>query len=842
MKNRFTYLWIFMLLATALQAQIQTLSISGTVMNINTTVPIANHEVTIQIDSLYGMPYYNTTTTNSNGFYENFITFTPGMVSQGNVNVSTIDCNGSIHSQTLPYSPTILSLTANFEICADSTPTGCQSSFDYYTDSVSNLTYFYDQSTGNPFAWFWDFGDGAVSTEQNPVHAYAQAGNYFTTLTISTAGGCTSTSTQIVHIYGQPVGCQAVFTYSPNNPAYPNQIQFTDLSYGSMENWNWDFGDGTYSTEQNPIHTYANGGLYNVCLNIYSSDSSCNSTYCMGVISGNPGGPCQAYYNYLIEYAVDTITGIPNVTAMFFDQSSGNINSWLWNFGDGTSSSEQNPVHAFMPNSYYMVCLTIQGDSNCTDTYCDTIFTGMPVGCEASWYHYPIDTLNMLAHTFQFVNTSTGNYTQLMWDFGDGTYSTDQTPIHTFAPGQWVTCLTISNPMPPSGCSDAECQTIIVDSIFPCNSSFSYQVSNLTASFNGYLLNGQSATYAWNFGDPLYFGIGEGQNVTHTYSAPGLYSVTLTTTTPEGCTFCSVQQVLVGDSSNVQNIQGTVLAGNYIPTGIVFLLPTTSLWIWNAQMATIDSTGHYFFGSVLPGSYHILAVPFSVNGDTMAYLPTYYGDVIFWEQATIVTLGTAAPAYNINLVACNGINPGGGLINGNITTTGLKAGMSDVNILLLDEQDQPLVFDKSNAAGAFDFTTLAYGTYTIWAEMHGVTTIPVQVTLSEVNPTATVNLKLSGTSVMGIGDENSLIKSIGQIYPNPVTSGASLEITTLKPVMLQISIVDAMGRIVSTTTSTMNGNELINLNTQSLPSGIYTLLITGDDGSRMQRKLVKATR
>lgn len=842
MKNRLTFLWIFLLMAIGLQAQIQTLTVTGTITNISTLAPIPNNVVNISIDSANGFVYFNSVLTNDSGVYQDVITITPGTTSQGIVVVSAIDCNGAYHTQTQFFSTNTPIVVFDFQICGDTIPGDCQSSFDYFADSLSfsNTVHFYDQSIGDPIAWFWDFGDGAISTEQNPIYTYPNSGNYFVTLTITTANGCSSTSAKIVYVGGQPGGCQASFNYFNSNPAYPNQIQFTDQSFGNPQNWFWDFGDGTYSSEQNPNHTYLNAGLYNVCLSISSPDSSCNDMLCMPIFIGNPGGDCQANYSYLIEYIGDTMGGITGATVQFFDQSIGNINSWFWSFGDGTSSTEQNPVHVFMPNSAFMVCLTVQGDSSCTSTFCDTIFTGMQVDCQASFYYYPIGTPNQNINTFQFENTSTGSFTNVMWDFGDGNYSTEPSPIHTFTQGIWNVCLTISDQSPGGTCSDITCQTIIIDSTINCENGFSYQSTDLTVQFNGYMLGGDSATYLWDFGDPLYFGYGEGANVTHTYSAPGLYFVSLTTTTSSGCTFSSSKEVLVGDSMSIEIVQGTITAGNSYPeSGIVLLLPATSLWVWNAQITTIDSMGHYFFDNVLPGSYHILAIPFSVNGDTMAYLPTYYGDVIFWEQATLVTLGTAAPAYNINLVACNGLILGPGNINGNITSTGLKAGMSDVNILLLDEQNQPLVFDKSSTSGGFDFSTLAYGSYTIWAEMHGVTTVPVKVTLSEENPTATVNLKLSGNSVMGIGDANSLVKSVGQVYPNPVSSNATLEIVTLKPVNFQTTLLDAMGRTIRLTSTNVNGSEQIQLNTQDLPNGVYTLLLTGDDGSRIQRKLIK---
>ncbi|PKP22691.1 MAG: hypothetical protein CVU06_09265 [Bacteroidetes bacterium HGW-Bacteroidetes-22] len=168
--------------------------------------------------------------------------------------------------------------------------------------------------------------------------------------------------------------------------------------------------------------------------------------------------------------------------------------------------------------------------------------------------------------------------------------------------------------------------------------------------------------------------------------------------------------------------------------------------------------------------------------------------------------------------------------------------MYDVNIMLLDQQNNPLVFDRSDAAGSFDFNALAYGTYTIWAELHGVSTLPVTLTLSAGKPFATVNLKLDGTSVMGIGTAGILESTFGQVYPNPVEDLAKIEVTTLLPVPFELSLINTMGQVVMNKYVVVNGNSLLEVETTGLPTGVYTLLLRGNDGSRLLRKFVKANR
>ncbi len=812
----------------------QGVNLSGTATYLTTGQPVADQEVIIQSDSSGGSFYYNTVTTNSNGFYQDFVpvnTSIPGLLS-----VSTMNCNGSLLTQSLAYGPNNFTLTADFQLCQDSISPDCQSAFYYVHDSTGTGVQFTDISLGNPIAWLWDFGDGSTSSQQHPYHFYPQTGMYTVTLTISTSTGCTSVSTLLVSV-GFGAGCQANFTWflldtiGPNTPV---SIQFTDLSTGNPQYWSWNFGDGSISTQQNPIHTYSQPGTYTVCLTIQSIDSSCYDEICLPVWIGNPTN-CAAFYTY---YPLDSNNFNQPSTIQFVDQSAGQPVTWFWSFGDGTSSTEQNPVHTYAIGGLYDVCLTIQGaDSSCFDTFCQQVYAGgSSPDCQAMFYHYPIDSLGMSGE-IQFVDQSLGNPMTWLWNFGDGNTSTMQNPLHTYnQPGMYNVCLTIENPA--TNCFDSLCIMIWVNtSGGDCINAFSATPNGMVVLFDGYLLSGEPAQYVWDLGDGNF---ANGNPVTHTYAGLGSYTVSLTTTTTTGCTHTSQQTIYLNDTLNYQTIQGTVTAGNMIPDdGIVLLIPENGIWTWGALETPIDQAGHFIFTNVAPGNYHLLAIPYSVNGDTMAYLPTYYGDVIFWEQATLVTLGTALSGYNIQLVPCNGIISGQGMITGSITSTGLKAAMSNVNILLLDEENQALAFNLSNSEGGFGFGDMAFGIYTIWAEMHGVTTVPVTVTLSENNPAQTVNLKLSGNSVTGFQERPEAIFSLGNVFPNPLSSSAGIKCITLRPTRITLSIISATGQIVSSETTSMNGTQTIELNTANLPAGFYFLNISAENGYSVQTKFMK---
>lgn len=139
---------------------------------------------------------------------------------------------------------------------------------------------FTDLSTGVPTSWSWSFGDGNTSTEQNASHEYSKGGQYTVKLTAKNAvGSNTTTKTKYITVEYVPV---ASFSASPTSGTAPLNVSFTDKSTGYPESWNWDFGDGSTSTEQKPVHTYSEAGKYTVNLtvtNLAGSSSKSMSSY-----------------------------------------------------------------------------------------------------------------------------------------------------------------------------------------------------------------------------------------------------------------------------------------------------------------------------------------------------------------------------------------------------------------------------------------------------------------------------------------------------------------------------------------------------------------------------------
>ena len=366
---------------------------------------------------------------------------------------------------------------------------------------------FVDLSTGDPDTWYWDFGDGFTSTESDPVHTYLTNGTYTVCLTVSNlAGSDTYCDDVTIDSYLAPT---AYFIHS-GDPI----VTFTDLSTGGPTSWFWDFDDGFTSTLQNPIHTYTENGTYNVCLTATNGVGS--STTCQDVVISSYTAPV-AYFSH---------TGDPFVT--FTDLSTNEPDEWFWDFGDGITSTLENPTHNFTENGTYEVCLTATNDIG-SDTYCENIVI--------DGYAAPVALFSFSGDPdVSFTDLSTGDPTSWSWDFDDGDFSTLQNPDHTFVEdGTYNVCLTVEGP----GGSDEGCMNVIINNAGSAPiAGFTYVISGpLTVTFTDISIN-DPTDWVWDFGDGAISGI---QNTAHTYATIGSYNVCLTATNAAGFnTYCKL--------------------------------------------------------------------------------------------------------------------------------------------------------------------------------------------------------------------------------------------------------------------------------------------------------------
>lgn len=159
---------------------------------------------------------------------------------------------------------TLVGLPALVAGCAKAPVAGLAT--DKARGAVGEVVRFTDESTGEIASWSWKFGDGYVSTEQNPSHTYTDLEmlNYTVSLTVSNEAGSDS-AIQVITVLIPPI---CTFSASPTKAGLETPIQFTDESGFDIDSWSWDFGDGSSSAEQNPWHTYEKPGTYTVTLTV----------------------------------------------------------------------------------------------------------------------------------------------------------------------------------------------------------------------------------------------------------------------------------------------------------------------------------------------------------------------------------------------------------------------------------------------------------------------------------------------------------------------------------------------------------------------------------------------
>ena len=364
-----TYLILLAIICFQFSSAAFELSVAGTVKDKITGLPIPNHPLKIFIDSTQqgNIGYDNTVFTDAFGVYSDTIMLPDSL--SGIVYISTDSCYYFSNREAY-FAVNNNYIVNNFFVCDTISSGDCEAFFTYYPANEPLTVQFIDLSYGTINSWLWDFGDGTSSTESNPVHNFPYSGQFITNLTIE-GDSCESEFEMIIYVYQDTLAdCEAYFTYEIDSE--PLTIDFIDNSFGLVSNWLWDFGDGNNSQDQFPTHTYDLPGYYYVTLFIQTIDS-CTSIYGETIWVDMDSTFCQAEFSVQL----DTLNNTPN-TYIFTDYSSGNIDEWLWSFGDGNISNEPNPVHTYIDQGDYLTTLTVTsftGGSNCISTTYDTITT-----------------------------------------------------------------------------------------------------------------------------------------------------------------------------------------------------------------------------------------------------------------------------------------------------------------------------------------------------------------------------------------------------------------------------------------------------------------------------------
>ena len=325
--------------------------------------------------------------------------------------------------------------TVDFVLCSETNSTECYLDFYYnYSETPFSIDFTsFTQGSSGETTYSWSFGDGTGSSEANPNHVYGAEGEYFVTLDANNTECGDMHAEGYVYVIDFDTDtteqCYADFYYEfQDKNTY--EVSFIDQSGPYPNTWEWDFGDGTTSYDQNPVHTYSEEGQYLVTLTIGSQNcSSVSEQYIYVGDSTWYPDECQALFYTDYDYN-------DYLTANFVDLSyspNGEINAWQWDFGDGTGSSEQNPQHTYASEGEYMVTLTIYSQ-NCTSTFQEVVYMedwgGEEDSCLYAFFYPEFDST---ALGVQFYDLSMPEPTTWTWNFGDGEESYEQNPYHVYA-------------------------------------------------------------------------------------------------------------------------------------------------------------------------------------------------------------------------------------------------------------------------------------------------------------------------------------------------------------------------------------------------------------------------
>ncbi len=563
--------------------------------------------------------------------------------------------------------------------------------FSMVNKCIGDSTQFIDSSVmtgGTITGWSWDFGDGDSSTLQNPSHYYSAPGNYTVRLALTASNGCGAELTQLISINPYPTA-----SFSSPSGCSESPLQFVDqstISSGSITDWNWNFATGDSSMVQNPLYSFPTGGNFLVLLTV-TSDSGCTSYFSQNVIiNEQPRAEFQA---------LNTCVG----QSVFFSNTSTSITSpiisYLWEFGDGDTSSSINPSHTYSGGvNTYNAQLIITSANGCKDTLQSDIkinnipianFTNSVILCQGN------------SISFSDASTVTGDtISGWLWDFGDGTIDSVQNPVHSFATSgtknvQLVAYSPTSCPSAPytvtlninespvaafstsdiclgnvsqfsdqstapvgfvivshewdfstgdtsdqinpsylflnpgtysiqlTVTSDAGCYNTLTSDVIVHDNPIASFTNSLPCSDQSLLFTNTStldslssiAQSFWNFGDP---GSGTSNtsllnNPTHTYTLLQNYTITLITTTNFGCSDTTIKTINVKKSPDINFTYSPTCYGDlmqFFNPGS----PQDSLYLWNfgdGQTNQLQSPAHYYINV---GNYNTTLTVTSSNG------------------------------------------------------------------------------------------------------------------------------------------------------------------------------------------------------------------------------------
>ena len=474
--------------------------------------------------------------------------------------------------------------------------------FNVVSNCPGQPAIFTDASQGMITQWFWDFDDNGATSTVGPItsHSYSQAGVYSAVkLLVETGFGCQdsiekpviiSNALEVDFISSAPVCTDQSVNF------YDSTVVFS----GTIQSWLWDFGDGTTSNLQNPIHTYSQPGSYSVQL-VVTLNSGCQDdiTYSINVFSSPEA-----------SFTADTVC--QGISAGFHDSSisADPIVSYFFDFGDGFSSGQSNPSHLYLNDSIYSAALIVTTSNGCSDTVANTVLVN------------PVPSADFLADTVcpgqatTFSDLSQGNITAWFWDFNDNGVLSTLGPVtsHTYSgAGTFPEVkLVVSNAF---GCQDSIEKVVLVVPALEADFHFSGPAcTGQTVSFfdSTTVFSGTIQSWQWDFGDNSVSSL---PNPQHIYTSSGNYDVQLKVMNTDSCWDSITYNIVVFESPQAAFSAANVCQGaavNVVDNTISSDPVASYLYTFSNGGVAVDPNPVVVFS--VPGIIQATQIVTSING------------------------------------------------------------------------------------------------------------------------------------------------------------------------------------------------------------------------------------
>ncbi len=495
---------------------------------------------------------------------------------------------------------------------------------------------------GTP-VWFDWYVDGAYQDNGGSITVPFYVPGYYDIMLVTTDdNGCQDTLTKNYILVAKP---NAAYTVTPPLGCAPLWATFTDNSTDQpgtfFTNWDWDFGNGTASvTTPSVNHFYAAGGNFNISV-VVTDNVGCKDTVTGVYTVSQP----------LVSFNANTTHPCVGDSVQFTNFSVGNTLTYEWDFGDGNTSTVQNPKHAYAAGTY-TVTLIATDLNGCKDTFiaANYLIVASP---SAS---FTLDSIAVCPPLVpNLVNTSTGAFFY-DWDLGNGNTSFSFNPTVTYvSSGAYVITLIASNQW---GCEDTAIHTATV---YGFGGAFNYTplegCAPHTVIFEANLSNVPSIT--WDFNDGTVATTSATDTISHTYTTAGFYLPKLILSDGTGCQTSNlgldtikVDSLIMGFYANSPCINSTA---TFVDTSKgLFSSTNITSWWWqfhDGQTSTAQNPT-YPYGPT--GNYPVTLVVTSSTG----CIDTLVGSVTIHDLPTIVACPDTVVCVSdpATLYASNGVS------------------------------------------------------------------------------------------------------------------------------------------------------------------------------------------